>query len=126
MLTNASVELAKDSRTIAAATMRDSSAMKTVAILTMTFLPATFFAALFALPVFQWNATPVLQPRFWVYWAFTIPFTVLVFAVWFIATSISERKNYLADQKQRQEIVKRTATFRQSSSSRRILYTSEH
>jgi len=44
--------------------MRDSSAMKTIAIVTMTFLLATFFAALFALPVFQWNSTPVVQTRF--------------------------------------------------------------
>lgn len=30
--------------------------MKTVAIMTMGFLPDTFFAALFAVPSLQWNA----------------------------------------------------------------------
>jgi len=36
--------LAADSREIAAASKRDSSAMKAVALLTMVFLPATFTA----------------------------------------------------------------------------------
>jgi len=114
-LTNASVELAKDSRTIAVATMRDSSAMKTIAIVTMTFLPATFFAALFALPIFRWDETPVLQSRFWVYWAFTIPFTALVFAIWYTTTSISEKKNCLDNQKQREEIMRKASMIGQDS-----------
>ena len=36
------VEVAKDSKSIAAAAKRDSSAMKSIALLTMLFLPATF------------------------------------------------------------------------------------
>jgi hypothetical protein len=36
--------LAFDSREIAVASKRDSSAMKSISILTMTFLPATFVA----------------------------------------------------------------------------------
>lgn len=38
------VEVARDSRLIALATGRDSMAMKTVALMTMFFLPATFLA----------------------------------------------------------------------------------
>lgn len=37
-------ELAKSSKTIAEATMKDSSAMKSIAVLTMVFLPATAVA----------------------------------------------------------------------------------
>ncbi|RYO82734.1 hypothetical protein DL764_009567 [Monosporascus ibericus] len=58
---------------------RDSSSMKTVAIMTMAFLPATFFAALLAIPSFDWGPA---RERFWVYWALTIPTTVLVLVVW--------------------------------------------
>lgn len=58
--------------------------MKTVAIMTMLFLPATFFAALFSMPLFQWNASPVMQNRFWVYCALTFPTTVAIFAVFFL------------------------------------------
>ncbi len=56
--------------------------MKTIAVMTMTFLPGTFFAALFAIPSLQWDQAEVIQNKFWVYWAFTLPATVLVFVTW--------------------------------------------
>lgn len=58
--------------------------MKTIAIMTMLFLPATFFAALFAVPSLQWDQAEVVQKKFWVYWAFTLPTTVLIFLVWVV------------------------------------------
>ncbi|KAK7753995.1 hypothetical protein SLS62_004094 [Diatrype stigma] len=74
------VKLAASSTRIAADTKRDSSSMKTVAIMTMAFLPGTFFAALLAIPSFDnWVAS---QDYIWVYWALTIPTTILVFLVW--------------------------------------------
>lgn len=63
--------------------------MKTVAIMTMAFLPGTFFAALFAMPSLQWDEPDVIQSKFWVFWAFTLPVTVLVFCIWL---GITERK----------------------------------
>ncbi|KAK3317510.1 hypothetical protein B0T19DRAFT_293277 [Cercophora scortea] len=71
---------------LAQAAKRDSSSMKTVAIVTMAFLPATFFAAVFAMPLLKWDASPVIQDNFWVYLAFTLPSTALVFALWAIIT----------------------------------------
>ncbi|KAK1778709.1 hypothetical protein QBC45DRAFT_327669 [Copromyces sp. CBS 386.78] len=72
------IEAAIASRDLAAAAREDSSAMKSIAILTMFFLPGTFFAALFAMPSVGWD-----QPRhFALYWAFTIPATILTFAIW--------------------------------------------
>jgi hypothetical protein len=68
---------------IAKAVMHDSTSMKTVAIMTMVFLPATFYAALFAVPSLQWDKPTVIGSRFWVYWAVTIPTTILVFIIWF-------------------------------------------
>lgn len=82
-----SAELADASRALAAAARRDSSAMKTMAVMTMAFLPGTFLAALFAVPSLDWTSDPrhgVIQPNHWVYWAFTLPATVLVFLVWLI------------------------------------------
>ncbi|RYP84081.1 hypothetical protein DL770_005253 [Monosporascus sp. CRB-9-2] len=75
----AGARLAESNTKIAAATKRDSSSMKTVAIMTMAFLPGTFFAALLAIPSFDWGPA---RERFWVYWALTIPTTVLVLVVW--------------------------------------------
>ncbi|CAG9986459.1 unnamed protein product [Clonostachys byssicola] len=67
---------------LASAAKRDSSSMKTVAIMTMAFLPATFFAALFAMPLLEWDGSHMVQKGFWVYLACTIPVTLLVFALW--------------------------------------------
>ncbi|KAI9692916.1 MAG: hypothetical protein M1822_004911 [Bathelium mastoideum] len=68
---------------LAKAAMHDSTSMKTIAIMTMGFLPATFVAALFAVPSLQWDQPTVIGSRFWVYWAITIPTTILVFIIWF-------------------------------------------
>jgi hypothetical protein len=61
--------------------------MKTVTIMTMAFLPATFFAALFAVPSLQWDKPGVVQDKFWTYWAFTLPYTALLFIAWFLITN---------------------------------------
>lgn len=71
------IELAKDSRTIALATRYDSSSMKAIAILTMGSLPATFFEALFVMPLFNWEVANVFHSRCWVYLACVLPVTAL-------------------------------------------------
>ncbi|KAK3313353.1 hypothetical protein B0H66DRAFT_565930 [Apodospora peruviana] len=64
---------------------RDGSSMKTIAILTMLFLPATFFSTLFSMPSLGWD-----QPdKIALYWACTVPVTVATFALW---TSITQRE----------------------------------
>ena len=81
------IEVARDSKAIAAASKRDSSAMKTIAVLTIVFLPGTFIAALFSVPMFNWQASgegTVVSGRIWIYWAFTIPLTIIVIIVWFL------------------------------------------
>ncbi|KAK6351433.1 hypothetical protein TWF718_004593 [Orbilia javanica] len=79
------IELAKDSRMLAIASKRDSSSMKTIAVLTIAFLPGTFVSALFAMPVLNWEAksySEVMTDKFWVYWAVTLPMTLLVVLAW--------------------------------------------
>ncbi|KAK7973376.1 hypothetical protein PG988_007510 [Apiospora saccharicola] len=58
---------------------RDGSTMKVIALMTMAFLPATFFAALWSIPVLEAGLT---KDNFWVYWAFTVPTTIVIFFVW--------------------------------------------
>ena len=53
----------------------------------MLFLPGTFFAALFALPSLKWDESNVIQEKFWVYWAVTLPATALVFIIWKLLTN---------------------------------------
>ncbi|KAH6678153.1 hypothetical protein B0J14DRAFT_688010 [Halenospora varia] len=66
-------------RQIALESKKDSTAMKTVAILGMVFLPGTFVAAVFAMPVFNWNdnGEPVMKPGLKYFWATAMPLTVL-------------------------------------------------
>jgi hypothetical protein len=52
----------------------------------MVFLPGTFFAVLFAIPTLDWNSQGVIQDKHWVYWAFTVPSTLLVGFAWYLIT----------------------------------------
>lgn len=101
--TKANVELAKTSKELteanletARAAKRDSEAMKTIAIMTMLFLPGTFFAALFSMPTLKWDASPTITKDFWVYWAFTLPMTGLIFLVSAAATGRASVKLHAA------------------------------
>ncbi|KUJ07168.1 uncharacterized protein LY89DRAFT_691967 [Mollisia scopiformis] len=71
-------------RTIALESKKDSTAMKTISILGMVFLPGTFIAAVFAMPVFDWDAdgAPVMKPASRYYWAITVPLTVTILLTW--------------------------------------------
>ncbi|KAF2968188.1 hypothetical protein GQX73_g5365 [Xylaria multiplex] len=72
-------EMAAASREIAEAAKQDTASMKTIAVMTMAFLPGTFFVALFSMPSLHWDQTYVITDRFWVYWVFTLPVTAFVF-----------------------------------------------
>ncbi|KAI0477268.1 hypothetical protein GGR56DRAFT_673674 [Xylariaceae sp. FL0804] len=50
----------------------DSVSMKTMAFMTMPFLPATLFAGLIAVSSLDSCSEEVIQGDFWVYWAFTL------------------------------------------------------
>lgn len=68
---------------------RDSIAMKTVAILGIVFLPGTYVATLLSINMFDWGAADrretsslTISPSMWIYWAITIPLTLVTFLVW--------------------------------------------
>ncbi|KAM3505030.1 hypothetical protein MY11210_008130 [Beauveria gryllotalpidicola] len=83
------IELAKSSHQIARASYRDSSSMKTLAIVTMFFLPGSFVSAMFSMPMFKWDkADPDssaigvgLLPQFGLYWVITLPLTIVTFCL---------------------------------------------
>ncbi|KAH7416743.1 hypothetical protein BKA64DRAFT_655996 [Cadophora sp. MPI-SDFR-AT-0126] len=81
------IALVESSAAIAKAAKADSSAMKTIAVLGMFFLPGAFVAAVFAMPVFDWdsNGKPFVKPAFKYYWAITAPLTLSVFLSWGLA-----------------------------------------
>ncbi|RFU78450.1 hypothetical protein TARUN_3798 [Trichoderma arundinaceum] len=70
---------------------RDSLSMKTLAIVTMLFLPGSFISALFSTSMFDWDSVDPssnsiavrTMPQFGLYWAITIPLTVVTFLLYF-------------------------------------------
>jgi CorA-like Mg2+ transporter protein len=81
---------------------RDTSAMKTVAIVTMAFLPGTFVASFFAMPMLNWDAAAddrIVSRRFWIYWIVTLPLTFLVFALWWAGQKVKERNERKANER---------------------------
>ncbi|PNS21110.1 hypothetical protein CAC42_3448 [Sphaceloma murrayae] len=74
--TEANMAIAKD-------TKDDSSSMKTIAVLTMVFLPASTMASFFGMCFFQ-NDRPgfTVDQQVWLYPAVTVPTTLLVLFVW--------------------------------------------
>ncbi|KAK1452913.1 hypothetical protein CCUS01_01930 [Colletotrichum cuscutae] len=96
---------------VAAQAGMDSTAMKTMAVVTMVFLPPTFVAVLstagtysrsiadqfsrqtiFSMSFFNWQASsssgddggaePTVVPQFWIYWAVSLPFTIAIVIGW--------------------------------------------
>ena len=70
---------------IARITREDGFAMRTIAVMTVAFLPATAVSSLFSMGVFDWQAdvaATVVTTRFWIYWATVVPLTLLVLGAW--------------------------------------------
>ena len=99
--TQSSISVAKDTRTVALATKHDSTAMKTLAAVTVVFLPSTFISSFLAMPLFRWDDQPdshsLTSRYFWVYWALSIPLTLLTVGVWLAWMRWQRRKQTLID-----------------------------
>ena len=77
-----------DSRTaveISQATRADSAAMKTIAALTLVFLPPTFICAIFSMSFFSFDRDLgwAVSGQFWVYWVCALPMTALTSVIYF-------------------------------------------
>lgn len=82
--------------------------MKTLAAVTVAFLPATFVASLFAMPLFNWDAdksSSVLKERFWIYWAITVPLTLTTLVIWLSWTHRQTLLHRAQEKKDRDQLV---------------------
>ncbi|KAH9909530.1 hypothetical protein F4778DRAFT_775446 [Xylariomycetidae sp. FL2044] len=82
-----SLQMAELSTQIANLTKKDSFAMFTLAVMSVLFLPGAWVATLFSMSMFNWQAqdgAAVLTPRFWIYWAVTVPLTLVVLCSWLV------------------------------------------
>ena len=84
-------DMATDSRTLALASQRDSASMKSLAVVSMFFLPGTFVASLFGMPLFDWGSDvsnnqaeniAIWGPRLGLFLAVTLPLMLLTFLTW--------------------------------------------
>lgn len=95
-----SLKQAQSTQAIAEASYRDASSMKTLAVVTMFFLPGSFISAMFSMPMFEWdkvdressNIGVKLMPQFSLYWSITIPLTMITFLLYFIWLRIQKRE----------------------------------
>ncbi|KAI4774967.1 hypothetical protein E4T52_10080 [Aureobasidium sp. EXF-3400] len=72
---------------IALATKEDGAAMKTIAVVTLTFLPATFVTALLGMNFFSIDERKpggrlTSTKDVWIYFVIAVPLTALVLCVW--------------------------------------------
>ncbi|KAI1136870.1 hypothetical protein F5Y05DRAFT_414590 [Hypoxylon sp. FL0543] len=71
---------------IALATGRDSRHMRTISIVTMVFLPGTFFASVFSMQFFNWIPSDdgtVVSHYLWIYFLVTVVATLLTLGTWY-------------------------------------------
>ncbi|KAM0246874.1 hypothetical protein ACHAQJ_010077 [Trichoderma viride] len=69
----------------------DSSATRSISVIGLIFLPAAFVASIFSTSFFNFDApTGIwgLSDKFWIYWAVTVPVTVLTIFLWFVGPVI--------------------------------------
>ncbi|RYP41956.1 hypothetical protein DL767_000587 [Monosporascus sp. MG133] len=82
--------------------LQSAFSMKTLALLALIFLPGSFVAALFSAPLFNWDSVDEAdhnsisvgtKPQFSLFWAITIPLTVLSF-IFYVGWSLFERRRF--------------------------------
>jgi Mg2+ and Co2+ transporter CorA len=104
------MEIAKATAQVAEETRQDSAAMKTIAVLGLTFLPGTAVATFFSMGMFNWNpgpGEPVCSAYIWVFFVVTIPVTVLVYMVWIWWFKISQKHYQTRHEKGLEDIEKK-------------------
>jgi len=72
--------------------------MKTLAAVTVVFLPGTFVAAVFSIRLFEWDMqTARVSRKLWVYVAVSVPLTLVTLTLWFAWMRLQTRKNLRRD-----------------------------
>ncbi|KAL5092937.1 hypothetical protein Trisim1_000666 [Trichoderma cf. simile WF8] len=102
------LEIASDSKKLAHASERDAKSMKGISLLGTIFLPGTFLASIFSTTFFDFgngtDTAAVVSHKFWVYWAFTIPFTLVVVGLYLLRERRRQRSYMLEDAQLEQDI----------------------
>lgn len=107
-------QMARDQRKLAHASKRDSGAQKTIALLGALFLPGAFLASVFSTSFFNFQngladdggnpELPVVAKEFWVFWAFTLPITIIVVAGWVYWEKKKEKRYKIEDEENGRDV----------------------
>ncbi|GAB7363235.1 hypothetical protein MBLNU230_g3517t1 [Neophaeotheca triangularis] len=103
------IEIAKATAQVANETREDSAAMKTIAMLTLVFLPGTAVASFFGMEgVFNWDGDegPLVSSYVWVYFAVTIPLTGFVIVAWLWWFQFSQQRHRVKHEQGLQDVEK--------------------
>ncbi|KAH6383054.1 hypothetical protein HBI60_259090 [Parastagonospora nodorum] len=71
---------------IAFTTSQDSRIMRSISLVTMVFLPGTFFATVFSMSFFDWNdedGKASVSKHLWIYVVVTVMFTAITIGIWY-------------------------------------------
>lgn len=74
---------------ISRAAHSDGAAMRTIAVVTLVFLPSTFVSTIFSTTFFTFipssdgrSASWAVSGKFWIFWVFSVPLTLLAMGMW--------------------------------------------
>lgn len=89
----AAISLAQDSRRLAVAVGNECFSMQTLSVLTMAFLPATFLATIFVMPIMEWQQGMgvVMRPELGLFFGLAVPMTRRIFIAWMYLTRRRKR-----------------------------------
>ncbi|CZR52311.1 uncharacterized protein PAC_02188 [Phialocephala subalpina] len=87
---------------IALSTSRESKHMRSIALVTMVFLPGTFFASVFSMTFFNWSNSDgsIVSGYIWIYVLVTVLFTLLTIGCWwyFVIYRPSRRRKVTSEE----------------------------
>jgi hypothetical protein len=87
------LSVAEDSRQISSAALLDSRAMRTIAVVTLLFLPPSLIASVYDAGIIDVGPKSIHVSKFWwTYFTSSVGLTSLVFAVWIIYMRVSKGK----------------------------------
>lgn len=80
---------------------KETTAMKALAVVTMTFLPATFVSSIFSMPFFQLEPSKngshesfIMSSKFWVYWVLAAPLSIAALGLWIFWDARLSRRHH--------------------------------
>ncbi|KAI5920131.1 hypothetical protein F4810DRAFT_449577 [Camillea tinctor] len=98
--TKTNLAISSSNLDIAKAAKIDGERMRSIAFLTMIFLPATFVATFFSMTFFEWNPAQgqaIVSPYIWIYIIGTVMLTSLTMAMWYFFSRRKRRGNSKVD-----------------------------